>query len=99
MNDLVPGAVVSGQALYHGEDIYGAEVDPVTVRRRIGMVFQRPNPFPKSVYDNVAFGPRISGFKGDLDELVERSLQRAALWDEVKNKLRKSALALSGGQQ
>lgn len=99
MNDLVPGAVVSGQALYHGEDIYGPGVDPVTVRRRIGMVFQRPNPFPKSVYDNVAFGPRISGFKGDLDELVERSLQRAALWDEVKNKLRKSALALSGGQQ
>ncbi len=99
MNDLVPGAVVSGQALYHGEDIYGPEVDPVTVRRRIGMVFQRPNPFPKSVYDNVAFGPHISGFKGDLDELVERSLRRAALWDEVKNKLRKSALALSGGQQ
>ena len=99
MNDLVPGAEVSGQALYHGEDIYGPGVDPVTVRRRIGMVFQRPNPFPKSIYDNVAFGPRISGFKGDLDELVERSLQRAALWDEVKNKLRKSALALSGGQQ
>ncbi len=99
MNDLVPGAAVSGEVLYHGEDIYAAEVDPVTVRRRIGMVFQRPNPFPKSIYDNVAFGPRINGFKGDLDELVERSLRRAALWDEVKNKLRKSALALSGGQQ
>jgi phosphate transport system ATP-binding protein len=99
MNDLVPGARVSGQVLYHGEDIYGRDVDPVTVRRRIGMVFQRPNPFPKSIYDNVAFGPRIAGFDGDLDELVERSLQRAALWDEVKNKLRKSALALSGGQQ
>jgi phosphate transport system ATP-binding protein len=99
MNDLVPGARVSGQVLYHGEDIYGRDIDPVTVRRRIGMVFQRPNPFPKSIYDNVAFGPRIAGFDGDLDELVERSLQRAALWDEVKNKLRKSALALSGGQQ
>jgi phosphate transport system ATP-binding protein len=99
MNDLVPGARVSGQVLYHGEDIYGRDVDPVMVRRRIGMVFQRPNPFPKSIYDNVAFGPRVAGFDGDLDELVERSLQRAALWDEVKNKLRKSALALSGGQQ
>ncbi len=99
MNDLVPGAQVEGQVMYHGEDIYGADIDPVTVRRRIGMVFQRPNPFPKSIYDNVAFGPRINGFKGDLDELVERSLRRAALWDEVKNKMRKSALALSGGQQ
>jgi len=99
MNDLVPGAAVSGEVLYHGEDIYSPEVDPVTVRRRIGMVFQRPNPFPKSIYDNVAFGPRINGYKGDMDELVERSLRRAALWDEVKNKLRKSALALSGGQQ
>ncbi|MCZ7662738.1 MAG: phosphate ABC transporter ATP-binding protein PstB [Thermoleophilia bacterium] len=99
MNDLIPGAEVSGEVLYHGEDIYAAGVDPVTVRRRIGMVFQRPNPFPKSVYDNVAFGARINGYKGDMDELVERSLRRAALWDEVKSKLRKSALALSGGQQ
>jgi phosphate ABC transporter, ATP-binding protein len=99
MNDLIPGAVVSGEVLYHGNDIYAAGVDPVVVRRHIGMVFQRPNPFPKSIYDNVAFGPRINRFKGDLDELVERSLRRAALWDEVKNKLKKSALALSGGQQ
>jgi phosphate transport system ATP-binding protein len=99
MNDLIPGATVSGEVLYHGNDIYAAGVDPVVVRRHIGMVFQRPNPFPKSIYDNVAFGPRINRFKGDLDELVERSLRRAALWDEVQNKLKKSALALSGGQQ
>ena len=99
MNDLIPGATVSGEVLYHGNDIYAPGVDPVVVRRHIGMVFQRPNPFPKSIYDNVAFGPRINRFKGDLDELVERSLRRAALWDEVKNKLKKSALALSGGQQ
>lgn len=99
MNDLIPGATVSGRVLYRGEDIYAPGVDPVIVRRRIGMVFQRPNPFPKSIYDNVAFGARINGFRGDMDELVERSLRRAALWDEVKNKLRKSALALSGGQQ
>jgi phosphate transport system ATP-binding protein len=99
MNDLVPGAVVSGQVLYHGEDIYAAGIDPVTVRRRIGMVFQRPNPFPKSIYDNIAFGAKINGYRGDMDELVERSLRRAALWDEVKNQLKKSALALSGGQQ
>ncbi|GAB4254285.1 MAG: phosphate ABC transporter ATP-binding protein PstB [Thermoleophilia bacterium] len=99
MNDLIPGATISGRVLYRGEDIYAPGVDPVTVRRRIGMVFQRPNPFPKSIYDNVAFGARINGFRGDMDGLVERSLRRAALWDEVKNKLRKSALALSGGQQ
>ncbi len=99
MNDLIPGAAVTGEVLYHGNDIYAPGVDPVVVRRHIGMVFQRPNPFPKSIYDNVAFGPRINRFKGDLDELVERSLRRAALWDEVKNKLKKSALALSGGQQ
>jgi phosphate transport system ATP-binding protein len=99
MNDLIPGATVSGEVLYHGNDIYATGVDPVVVRRHIGMVFQRPNPFPKSIYDNVAFGPRLNRFKGDLDELVERSLRRAALWDEVKNKLKKSALALSGGQQ
>ena len=99
MNDLVAGASVSGQVLYHGEDIYAPGVDPVIVRRRVGMVFQRPNPFPKSIYDNIAFGAKINGYRGDMDELVERSLRRAALWDEVKNQLKKSALALSGGQQ
>ena len=99
MNDLVEGARVEGTVLYHGVDLYDDAVDPVEVRRRIGMVFQKPNPFPKSVYDNIAFGPRIAGFKGDMDELVERSLHRAALWDEVKDKLRSSAMALSGGQQ
>jgi len=99
MNELIPGARVEGQVLYHGEDIYGAGVDPVVVRRHIGMVFQRPNPFPKSIYDNVAFGAKINGYKGDMDELVERSLRQAALWDEVKGKLKRSALDLSGGQQ
>jgi phosphate transport system ATP-binding protein len=99
MNELIPGARVSGEVLYHGEDIYGPGVDPVVVRRHIGMVFQRPNPFPKSIYDNVAFGAKINGYKGDMDELVECSLRRAALWDEVKAKLKKSALDLSGGQQ
>jgi phosphate transport system ATP-binding protein len=99
MNDLVPGAKVDGQVLYHGQDIYGDGVDPVEVRRRIGMVFQRANPFPKSIYDNVAWGPRVLGMKKDLDERVERALTGAALWDEVKDRLRKSALSLSGGQQ
>jgi len=99
MNDLIPGAHVSGQITYNGEDIYHADVDPVEVRRRIGMVFQKPNPFPKSIYDNVAFGPRLNGFRGDMDELVERSLRGAALWDEVKDKLRANGLSLSGGQQ
>jgi phosphate transport system ATP-binding protein len=99
MNELIPGAKVSGEILYHGEDIYAPGVDPVVVRRHIGMVFQRPNPFPKSIYDNVAFGAKINGYKGDMDDLVERSLRRAALWDEVKTKLKKSALDLSGGQQ
>ncbi len=99
MNELIPGARVSGEILYHGENIYAPEVDPVVVRRHIGMVFQRPNPFPKTVYDNIAFGARINGYKGDMDELVERSLRRAALWDEVKTELKKSALELSGGQQ
>ncbi|HEY5528269.1 MAG TPA: phosphate ABC transporter ATP-binding protein PstB [Thermoleophilia bacterium] len=99
MNELIPGARVSGEILYHGENIYAPGVDPVMVRRRIGMVFQRPNPFPKSIYENVAFGAKINGYKGDMDELVERSLRRAALWDEVKNELKKSALDLSGGQQ
>jgi phosphate transport system ATP-binding protein len=99
MNDLIPGTRVEGQVLYRGTDIYAPGVDPVAVRRQIGMVFQRPNPFPKSIYDNIAFGAKINGYRGDMDELVERSLRRAALWDEVKNKLKKSALALSGGQQ
>jgi len=99
MNDLIPGARVSGTVHYNGEDIYHPDVDPVEVRRRIGMVFQRPNPFPKSIYDNVAFGPRLNAFRGDMDELVERALRSAALWDEVKDKLRASGLSLSGGQQ
>ncbi|HSJ15067.1 MAG TPA: phosphate ABC transporter ATP-binding protein PstB [Longimicrobiales bacterium] len=99
MNDLIPGARVEGEALFQGQNLYGPGVDAVDVRRRIGMVFQKPNPFPKSIYDNVAFGPRINGYRGDLDELVERSLHDAALWDEVKDRLDQSALALSGGQQ
>jgi phosphate transport system ATP-binding protein len=99
MNELILGARIDGQIFYHGEDIYGPGVDPVTVRRRVGMVFQRPNPFPKSIYENIAFGAKINGYKGDMDELVESSLRRAALWEEVKNKLKKSALDLSGGQQ
>jgi phosphate transport system ATP-binding protein len=99
MNDLIPGAEVHGRVLYHGVDLYDAKVDPVEVRRRIGMVFQKPNPFPKSIYDNVAFGPRLRGRRRDLDDVVERALARAALWDEVKDKLKDSALALSGGQQ
>jgi phosphate transport system ATP-binding protein len=99
MNDLIETATVEGTILYHGVDLYADGVDPVEVRRHIGMVFQKPNPFPKSVYDNVAFGPRIGGFKGDLDDLVEESLQRAALWDEVEGKLKDPAMALSGGQQ
>ncbi|MEX0832493.1 MAG: phosphate ABC transporter ATP-binding protein PstB [Actinomycetota bacterium] len=99
MNDLVDGARVEGTILYHGVDLYDPRVDPVEVRRRIGMVFQKPNPFPKSVYDNIAFGPKIAGYKGDMDELVERSLRRAALWDEVKDKLKRSGMELSGGQQ
>jgi phosphate transport system ATP-binding protein len=99
MNDLIEGARVEGTLLYHGVDLYNDRVDPVEVRRRIGMVFQKPNPFPKSIYDNIAFGPKIAGFKGNMDDLVEESLQRAALWDEVKDKLKESGLALSGGQQ
>ena len=99
MNDLVEGAHVTGSVRYHGVDLYGDGVDPVEVRRRIGMVFQKPNPFPKSIYDNVAFGPKVAGFRGDLDALVEGSLRRAALWDEVKDKLRQPGTALSGGQQ
>jgi phosphate transport system ATP-binding protein len=99
MNDLITGTRVEGKVLYHGVDLYGKDVDPVEVRRRIGMVFQKANPFPKSIYDNVAFGPRINGVKGNLDDLVEDSLRRAALWDDVKDKLGQSGLALSGGQQ
>jgi phosphate transport system ATP-binding protein len=99
MNDLIEIARVDGSIEYHGVDLYGDGVDPVEVRRRIGMVFQKPNPFPKSIYDNIAFGPRIGGYAGDLDGLVEESLTRAALWDEVKDKLDDSAYALSGGQQ
>ena len=99
MNDLIEDARVEGDVRYHGLDIYGPEIDPVEVRRRVGMVFQQPNPFPKSIHDNVAFGPRINGAKGNLDDVVERSLRRAALWDEVKDKLHSSGLALSGGQQ
>jgi phosphate transport system ATP-binding protein len=99
MNDLIAGARVEGEILFDDEDILRADVDPVSLRRRIGMVFQRPNPFPKSIYENVAWGARINGYRGDLDELVETSLRRAALWEEVKGKLRSSGLALSGGQQ
>jgi phosphate transport system ATP-binding protein len=99
MNDLVASAKVEGRLLYHGTDIYGAGVDPIEVRRRIGMVFQRPNPFPKSIYDNVAYGLRILGMKDNLDDRVEQALRRAAIWDEVKNRLKRSALGLSGGQQ
>jgi phosphate transport system ATP-binding protein len=99
MNDLIPGARVSGTVTYHGQDIYAAGVDPIQVRRRIGMVFQKPNPFPKSIYDNVAYGLRINGLKGKLDDQVEQALTGAALWDEVKDKLKTSAFALSGGQQ
>jgi phosphate transport system ATP-binding protein len=99
MNDLIEGARVEGTLLYHGVDLYEPSVDPVEVRRRIGMVFQKPNPFPKSIYENIAFGPKIAGYKGNMDELVEESLRRAALWDEVKDKLKESGLALSGGQQ
>jgi phosphate transport system ATP-binding protein len=100
MNDLIPGARVEGGIHYQGQDLYSAEVDPVEVRRRIGMVFQKPNPFPKSIYDNIAFGPRVIGMKpSSMDDLVEQALRSAALWDEVKDKLKHSALALSGGQQ
>jgi phosphate transport system ATP-binding protein len=99
MNDLIPIARVEGKILYHGIDLYGPEVDSVEVRKRIGMVFQKPNPFPKSIYDNIAFGPRVLGWKNDLDARVEQALRRAALWDEVKNRLKASAYSLSGGQQ
>jgi phosphate transport system ATP-binding protein len=99
MNDLIPGARVTGTVTYHGQDIYADQVDPIQVRRRIGMVFQKPNPFPKSIYDNLAYGLKINGYKGRLDDRIEQALTDAALWDEVKDKLKNSAFALSGGQQ
>jgi phosphate transport system ATP-binding protein len=99
MNDLIPTARVEGSIVYHGQDLYARDIDPVQVRKRIGMVFQKPNPFPKSIYDNIAFGPRVVGMKGDMDEIVERALRRAALWDEVKDRLKTNAFGMSGGQQ
>jgi phosphate transport system ATP-binding protein len=99
MNDLIPSARVEGQVVYHKQDLYDAKIDPVQVRKRIGMVFQKPNPFPKSIYDNVAYGPKIAGVKGNMDDMVEKALHGAALWDEVKDRLKASGLGLSGGQQ
>jgi len=99
MNDLIPTAHVDGKVLYHGQDLYASDVDAVEVRKRIGMVFQKPNPFPKSIFDNIAFGPRVLGMKGNMDEIVERALQHAALWDEVKDRLKTNAFGMSGGQQ
>jgi phosphate transport system ATP-binding protein len=99
MNDLIPSATVEGRVFYHGDDLYGPKVDPVQVRKLIGMVFQKPNPFPKSIYDNIAFGPRVIGMKADMDAIVERALKRAALWNEVKDRLKQNAYQLSGGQQ
>jgi phosphate transport system ATP-binding protein len=99
MNDLIPSAKVSGEVLYHGQDVYGSDVDPVQVRKIIGMVFQKPNPFPKSIYENVAFGPKTQGMKGNMDDIVEKALRGAALWDEVKDRLKDNAFGMSGGQQ
>ena len=99
MNDLIPSARVEGTIVYHGEDLYAEDIDAVQVRKRIGMVFQKPNPFPKSIYDNIAFGPRVMGMKGDMDEIVESALRRGALWDEVKDRLKTNAFGMSGGQQ
>ncbi|MDG1840377.1 MAG: phosphate ABC transporter ATP-binding protein PstB [Dehalococcoidia bacterium] len=99
MNDLIAGVSIEGAVQIHGENIYEKDVDPVSVRRNVGMVFQKPNPFPKSIYDNVAFGAKVNGYRGDMDELVRESLEQAALWDEVSDKLNESGLALSGGQQ
>jgi phosphate transport system ATP-binding protein len=99
MNDLIPGATVEGRVLYHGQDLYASQVDAVEVRKRIGMVFQKPNPFPKSIYDNIAFGPRVLGMKGNMDQIVENALTHAALWDEVKDRLKTNAFGMSGGQQ
>jgi phosphate transport system ATP-binding protein len=99
MNDLIPTARVDGQVIYHEQDLYDAKIDPVQVRKRIGMVFQKPNPFPKSIYENIAFGPRVMGMKGNMDEIVENALKRAALWDDVKDRLKTNAFGMSGGQQ
>lgn len=99
LNDLINGFHLTGKVYYQGHDLYDKSIDPIEVRRRIGMVFQKPNPFPKSIYDNIAYGARVNGYKGDMDELVERSLRQAVLWDEVKDKLKQSGLSLSGGQQ
>jgi phosphate transport system ATP-binding protein len=99
MNDLIPTARVEGEIIYHDQNLYDSKIDPVQVRKRIGMVFQKPNPFPKSIYDNIAFGPRVVGMKGDMDELVETALRRAALWDDVKDRLKTNAFGMSGGQQ
>jgi phosphate transport system ATP-binding protein len=99
MNDLIPTARVEGEVIYHAQDLYDGKIDPVQVRKRIGMVFQKPNPFPKSIYDNIAFGPRVMRLKGDMDEIVESALRRAALWDDVKDRLKTNAFAMSGGQQ
>src|SRR5215216_6611459 len=99
MNDLIPGSRLEGEVLYHGQNLYAPGIDPVEVRKRIGMVFQKPNPFPKSIYDNIAFGPRVLGMKGNMDEIVERALRRGALWDEVKDRLKSNAYGMSGGQQ
>jgi phosphate transport system ATP-binding protein len=99
MNDLIPSARVDGRIIYHDQDLYAANIDPVQVRKRIGMVFQKPNPFPKSIYDNIAFGPRLLGMKGNMDEIVESALRRGALWDEVKDRLKTNAFGMSGGQQ
>jgi phosphate transport system ATP-binding protein len=99
MNDLIPTAKVEGQVLYHGQNLYAKEVDAVEVRKRIGMVFQKPNPFPKSIFDNIAFGPRVLGMKGSMDEIVEHALRQGALWDEVKDRLKTNAFGMSGGQQ
>jgi phosphate transport system ATP-binding protein len=99
MNDLIPGATVDGKVVYHGQDLYAPQVDAVEVRKRIGMVFQKPNPFPKSIFDNIAFGPRVLGMKGKMEDIVERALTRAALWDEVKDRLKTNAFGMSGGQQ
>ena len=99
MNDLIPGVRTIGVVSYHGQDVYAPEIDPVEVRRRVGMVFQKPNPFPKTIYENVAFGAKVNGYKGNMNDLVEQSLRQAALWTEVKDELKKSGLALSGGQQ
>jgi phosphate transport system ATP-binding protein len=99
MNDLIPAAEVTGKVAYHGQNLYADDIDPVQVRKHIGMVFQKPNPFPKSIYDNIAFGPRVLGMKGDMDEIVENALRRGAVWDEVKDRLKTNAFGMSGGQQ